>query len=285
MCLLALLTLIPTLATGITLRGQKSICIPSPSTARGVFFVFRIRTGLISEIRTPDAYYRHEERHQRPPAAWCAVPFPADRNESHKSRCQIVVARPSAIPSAPSVVSSRSRLVPSLSRPSVSFCLRHSARSRSIHLSFSHELMLRQTLVARSASLSSASLSAPISPSARLTFFDRRRNARSLASRLESAAPPYSTLLSLSLFPLRSLSYSLSLSLSLPLTRFPACLAIFVPLLAVSPLVLFIFFFFFLSFSVSRSPSIRTPWRDDSIPWRGVGNGGGDCRDGGRLCQ
>lgn len=73
--------------------------------------------------------------------------------------------------------------------------------------------MLRQTLVARSASLSSASLSAPISPSARLTFFDRRRNARSLASRLESAAPPYSTLLSLSLSPLHSLSYSFSLTL------------------------------------------------------------------------
>jgi hypothetical protein len=30
-----------------------------------------------------------------------AVPFPADRNESHKSRCQIVVVRPSAISSIP----------------------------------------------------------------------------------------------------------------------------------------------------------------------------------------
>lgn len=269
MCLLALLTLIPTLATGITLRGQKSICIPSPSTARGVFFVFRIRTGLISEIRTPDAYYRHEERHQRPPAAWCAVPFPADRNESHKSRCQIVVARPSAIPSAPSVVSSRSRLVPSLSRPSVSFCLRHSARSRSIHLSFSHELMLRQTLVARSASLSSASLSAPISPSARLTFFDRRRNARSLASRLESAAPPYSTLLSLSLFPLRSLSYSLSLSLA-PFNSIPRMSRDLRPASSRFTarsfyLLFFLSFFLRLAFSVHTYPVAR---RFDTVAWR-----------------
>lgn len=138
--------------------------------------------------------------------------------------------------------------------------------------------MLRQTLVARSASLSSASLSAPISPSARLTFFDRRRNARSLASRLESAAPPYSTLLSLSLFPLHSLFHSFSLT---PFNSIPRMSRYLRPASSRFAARSFYLFFFL---SVSRSPSIRTPWRDDSIPWRGVGNGGGDC-DGGRLCQ
>lgn len=110
-----------------------------------VFFVLGVHTMAASfpKYVHQTRSIRNEEASSTSGAA--VVPFPADRNESHKSRCQIVVDRPRS-PRCPFVVSSRSRHVSALSLAlsfsisrRVSFCPRHSlaGRSRLIYLSFS----------------------------------------------------------------------------------------------------------------------------------------------------
>ncbi|KAL0118705.1 hypothetical protein PUN28_009400 [Cardiocondyla obscurior] len=105
--------------------------------------------------------------------------FPTDRNESHKSRCQIAAA-PTTV-RVPLALAARSPL-PLTSPVARASPRRASSRSRLFYTRFPLAPVNPRPPVSLPRSfapfLSSASLSAPISPSARLTFFDRRRRRR-----------------------------------------------------------------------------------------------------------